>query len=178
MRALLFDTETTALIDNHLLPLDKQLYVVEWCSQMVDLGTGKVLQVLEHIIKPPIPLPEDTTRITGITPELLEGKPPFAAVAAEIKQCIEAASCVISHNFSFDKEATEIEYERLGQKVQWPILQLCSVEQSVHYRGYRLSLTNLHEHLFGQPMKEAHRARTDVEALTRCAVEMFRRGDL
>jgi hypothetical protein len=40
----------------------------------------------------------------------------------------------------------------------------------------RLTLSNLHEHLFGEKFKDAHRARSDVMALVRVARELRRRG--
>jgi DNA polymerase III epsilon subunit-like protein len=84
---------------------------------------------------------------------------------------------VIAHNLSYDRDMLNIEFQRLGHFIAWPP-GLCTVEQSVHYKGYRLNLTGLHEYLFGQPFAGAHRARPDVEALTRCCVEMFKRRDL
>ena len=36
------------------------------------------------------------------------------------------------------------------------------------------SLTDLHQKLFGEPFKEAHNASADVEATTRCFLELIR----
>ena len=60
---------------------------------------------------------------------------------------------------------------------EWPRL-CCTVENTEWLHGHRLSLSALHEELFGEPFSGAHRARTDVAALTRCYLELVKRGDL
>jgi hypothetical protein len=52
------------------------------------------------------------------------------------------------------------------------------VECTEHFYGYRLSLTNLHKHLFNEGFPEAHRARNDVEALCRCVVKLIEMGEI
>ena len=75
---------------------------------------------------------------------------------------------------SFDQEMIDIEAERLGQILRWQRL-VCTVEQTVHLRGHRLSLSLLHQHLFDEPFAGAHRAKVDVAALIRCSVELHKR---
>jgi hypothetical protein len=69
----------------------------------------------------------------------------------------------------------DIEAQRLGIELRWPRL-VCTVEQTIALKGYRLSLENLHKELFGEPFEGAHRAKADVAALTRCCRELFKRG--
>lgn len=168
---LIFDTETTGLVDNRTVKLEQQPYVVEWFSQLVDLDSEKVVEELELLIKPPGSVNEITTNITGITNEMLEGAPTFVEASSRIKQAIESAPMVAAHNASFDVDMTDIEFKRLGQKIAWPRV-MCTVEQTVHIAGYRLTLTKLHEMLFKTGFPKAHRARSDVEALTRCLIWM------
>lgn len=175
MIALVFDTETTGLIDNRTIKLASQPHVIEFMSQLVDLDGGHVGSETELLIRPPEPLPEKIVKITGITDEMLVGAPSFSDVATVIRTAIESAPLVIAHNASFDAEMLDIEFDRLGQKIAWPRL-ICTVEQTVHLRGYRMTLTQLHSFLIGGGHAEAHRARSDVEALVRCIVEMRKRG--
>jgi DNA polymerase III alpha subunit (gram-positive type) len=84
---------------------------------------------------------------------------------------------VIAHNASFDQEAINIEANRLGRIIKWPTCR-CSVEQTIHLKGKRLTLGALHEHLFGARFDDAHRARADVMALVRCCCELHKRGEL
>jgi len=52
------------------------------------------------------------------------------------------------------------------------------VQETEWIKGHRLSLSALHEELFGEPFSGAHRARVDVDALTRCFNELRQRGDI
>lgn len=178
MKVYALDTETTGLIPNRGITIDALPEVTEYYGALVDLKKGKVLRDVEALVKPSrYPIPEAVLKETKtvITNDMLKGAPPFASVAPMIKKEIEGAPFVLAHNASFDQEMLNIEFERLGETVEWPPL-ICTVEQTVHVKGFRLSLTMLHVELFGEPFPEAHRAKPDTQALIRCAVELFRRG--
>ena len=178
MIVLAFDTETTGLIDNGTLPLDKQPECIEFAGTLVDLDSGEILNEFSTLIRSSrMPLPTVITKITGIKDADLADAPAFSAVAETIRAAIESAPAVLAHNASFDVEMVTQEFRRLGQTVTWPLI-LCTVEQSLFYSGFRLSLTALYELLFKEKFPEAHRAGGDVSALVRCAVEMRKRGDL
>ena len=177
MIAAVIDTETTDLVYNHTVKLEKQPHIVEFYGCLHDFESGKMLSDIHFMMKPPIPMPEKSSKITRIDDAMLADKPPFAEVAAPIKAFIEAAPVVIAHNASFDREVIDIEFERLGQKIAWPPL-LCTVEATIHLKGFRLSLIELHKLLFAGEFFEAHRASEDVAALTRCCAELHARGEL
>lgn len=189
MMALLIDTETTGLIENRSMPLDRQPEVIEFFGLRANLDSGKVRTTYQVLIRPSRPFQEQDTRsetgrkrrgttsITGITNQMLERSPLFSKVADKIIDLVEGSGTVVAHNVTFDREVLDIEAERLGRRITWPPL-ICTVEQSTFYRGYRLSLGELHEHLFQEKFSGAHRAEADVRALLRCCVEMRRRGDL
>lgn len=185
MIALLLDTETTGLVENRSMPLDRQPEVIEFYGIMADLDKTKAKQEIYHqLIKPQRPIPDkdekgkkNIAKMTGITNKMVEDCLPFKAHAPAIKLCLEKAPLIIAQNASFERDVLELEFERLGQKVAWPPL-VCTVEQSIHYLGRRLTLSELHEHLLGLKFAGAHRAEADTLALLRCAVEMRRRGDL
>ena len=178
MREIVLDTETTGLIFNHSITLDQQPEVVEYFGCVVDLAKRKVLSEYETLVKPtkypmsPQIIAETKTKLSN---EMLKSAPDFQIVAPLIKKQIEKAPLVIAHNASFDKEMINIEFERLDDEIKWPPT-LCTVEQTIHIKGRRLSLTNLHIELFKEPFPEAHRARADVMALVRCCNELFKRG--
>lgn len=185
MKALIFDTETTGLPKNRTIKLDLQPEIIEFYCQMVDLKTGKIGKKFGTLIKPSKPLSDTPafgdkktiTAITGITNEMLEGKPSFNAASKIIFKMIQGSPIVIAHNLSFDAEMIDIEAERLGIQVKWP-RKICSVEATIAMKGYRLNLTNLHLELFGKEFEGAHRAAGDVEALTKCCIELYKRGML
>jgi DNA polymerase III epsilon subunit family exonuclease len=177
MRALILDTETTNLVTNHSMKLDQQPSIVEFCGWVVDLSTGEIEDELDLLIKPPSGVTEETTKITGLTDEMLKDAPEFASVAHDIRTFIEGREVVIAHNASFDCEMLDLELERRGKKIAWPRV-ICTVEATIHLKGFRLKLADLYKMLFNEEFAGAHRARVDVQALTRCCVELFRRGEI
>jgi hypothetical protein len=150
VQAFLFDTETTGLIGNHKLPLDKQPSVVEFYGCLADLATGEVIEAM------------------------VEQSPPFAAIAETVKLHIERAPVVIAHNLSFDVEMIDLEMERLSTPIVWP-RKLCTVEQTIHLRRHRLKQSQLYQMLFNETFEGAHRAKADVLALLRICVELHKR---
>jgi len=178
--ALIWDTETTGLISNHTMKLDRQAEIIEFYGNVVNLKNGKVAHEYHTLIQP-IKYPMDDYTIkttkTKITNEMLKDAPQFNKVADSIKDLIESSPMIISHNLSFDMEITDIEFERLKATVNWPKHRVCTVEATLYMKGFRLNLMNLHKHLFnGEEFENAHRAKTDVDALTRCCVELYKRG--
>lgn len=181
MKALVFDTETTGLIDNRTLGLDRQPHVIEFYGCIADLKKGKVLKELDTLIQPPrlSAITDQITKITSITQDMVKGAPTFAMVAPKISALIKEAPFIIAHNLSFDKEMIEIEAQRLGKTVDWGKAKLlCTVEQTVHLKSHRLSLSALYEHLFNEKFEGAHRAKVDVMAMLRCCRELVKRGVL
>lgn len=185
MKALIFDTETTGLTKNRTVKLDLQPEIIEFYGQLVNLKTKKILSKYGTLIKPSKPLSDKPefgqkktiSQITGITNEMLAKAPSFKQVSKEIFKMIEKSPIAIAHNLSFDSEMIDIEAERLKYEVRWP-RKICSVEATIAMKGKRLSLTNLHLELFGEKFEDAHRAKNDVDALTKCCIELFKRGML
>lgn len=177
MLALVFDTETTGLLDNGTIREDRRPEIIEYSGVIVDLATGETGVPLNLIIKPKRELPQETIDITGLTADMLKDAPPFSEVADQIISQIERAPMVLAHNLSYDKEMVDLEASRLGRAIKWP-LGLCTVEQTVFLKGFRLSQSDLCELLTGERMKEAHRAAIDVNALVRISIELYKRGCL
>jgi len=175
--AFVFDTETNGLSENRSIKLERQPHLIEFYGCLVDLAHGKILFDYETLVKPPKLIEQEIADITSINNNMLKDAPSFAEVADKIISSIEAAPLVIAHNASFDKEIIDIEANRLGRIVNWPRV-LCTVEQTIHLQGKRLTLTNLHQHLFNEKFADAHRAKVDTRALVRCCVELVKRGEL
>jgi len=176
--ALVFDTETTGLVENMSVRLGKQPEVIEFAGLLANLDTGEVLEEKELLIRPSLGRIDDKIRkITGIDDGMVADAPLFPAVAADLRALIARSPAVLAHNVSFDVDMMTIEFRRLQEEPVWP-RQICTVEQSAHYAGKRLSLGDLHMHLFGERHADAHRAMPDVRALLRVAIEMRKRGDL
>jgi DNA polymerase III epsilon subunit-like protein len=178
MRALLIDCETTSLLLNRTVNDVHLPRIVEFYGALMDLSPegSTLVSELDTLVRPSGSIDEASkaTEITGITNEVLRDAPSISAVLPRIKALIEESSMVIAHNASFDREVVDVEAGRLRQTVRWPRV-ICTVEQTTHLKGYRLSLSDLYFEFFGEKFSGAHRAKIDVEALARVVCEMMRR---
>lgn len=175
MIATIFDTETTGLIINPARKLDSQPEIISIAIQSVNLQTAELYEQYYRIIKPTKPVDEDITRITGFTNGDLEDCNPMTNYIDEIIQRLEAPPLIIGQNISFDMNMVELECMRYNKTIKWP-KHLDLVENTIHIKGYRLSLTNLHIELFGQGFESAHRADVDVLVTCKCAIELYKKG--
>jgi DNA polymerase III epsilon subunit-like protein len=183
--AFIFDTETTGLLDSRLIPLTRQPSIIEFYGAMVDLDDqdhpGQPLWELDTLLRPSngLPVSAEIAKITGIDDEMVKDAPTFTQFMPLLNEALFKGSgfVAIAHNASFDVEMVDIELARLNLIGSWPPV-VCTVEQTIHLKGHRLTLQGLHELLFEERFKEAHRARNDVTALIRCCVELRKRGCL
>lgn len=177
MRTFIFDTETTALIKNGAQRLEKQPHVIELFGLVLNEQLAEI-DVWSSLFSHHKELPEEIIKITGITDDMIKDAPKFFTKAAEIKAFIEGCDCVVAHNLTYDMSVLDYEMDRANLKINWPQDRICTVEQTEWIKGYRLSLSALHEHLFGVGFKNAHRAENDVRALARCFIELKNRNEL
>ncbi len=109
MREIVFDTETTGF--DH----DKDDRIVEvGCVELVNyLPTGKEFQIY---INPGRPMGEGATRVTGITNDMLKGKPSFSHpdVVDKLMEFF-GDSIIVAHNAEFDRNFLNAELTRLGR---------------------------------------------------------------
>ena len=177
MKLLFMDFETTGLIKNCVIPLNKQPHAIEYYGCIVDSETLEIENELDTLFFPPVEISAEITKITGIKSEDVIGAPKFAERADEIEAQMNACDFMVAHNASYDGDIMRIEFERLGRTPRIPRL-FCTVEQTYPLTGVRLSLTALHDLLFGEKFSGAHRAKDDVQALVRCYRELVKRGEI
>lgn len=124
------------------------------------------------LIHPTIPVPEEASKIHGITDEMLADQPRFEAVWAEMRQHLEGR-LPVAYNAGFDKKFLLAELERMGEatwgealppamqrEVEWidPLVWIRELYPDVSDK-----LGAICEHL-GIPLDDAHRAANDAEA--------------
>lgn len=173
---LIFDTETTGLVDNKSTRSEKQPEIIEFCGITINADNGSVIEIYDQLIKPTTPITEEITKMNNIDNDMVKNSPTFKIVAPDIRDLIERSDCVVAHNAAFDRDMVDIEFAKLGlTKIAWPRI-ICTIEATIHFKGYRLSLAALHEYLFKKPFEGAHRARADVEALARIVVRLRKDG--
>ncbi len=180
MKTLYFDTETTGLIANSAVPLEKQPRIIEFCGLLVDDESGEIIDQVDTLINPGQPISEEIERITGIKQADLVGQPSFFEVSSKIALLFYDCDQAVAHNIAFDWAMMQNECARLGSELIFKptASKVCTVEGSLHLFGHRLSLTALYQHLFGEAFTGAHRARTDVEALMKCHRRLVELGEL
>lgn len=178
MIALVFDLETDGLINNTAIRQEKWPRVIEFCGKAVNLGTGELVDEYTTLIDPNRNVSSVITKITGIKNEMLRGQHLFPRHIDRIKGLISSSDCVIAHNATFDKTVLDLECKRNEiEAIKWTDVK-CTVELTEHYKGHRMKLADLHEHLFGEGITGAHRAEADVNALIRICRKLFENGEL
>jgi DNA polymerase-3 subunit epsilon len=109
LREIIFDTETTGL--NHA---EDDRIVEVGCVELVNyLPTGREFQIY---ISPGRPMSEGATRVTGITNDMLRGKPAFSHPDV-VDRLMEffGDSIIVAHNAEFDRGFLNAELARLGR---------------------------------------------------------------
>ncbi len=187
---LIFDTETTGLPKDYKAPVsdsDNWPRCIQIAWQLHD-EMGNMVEHQDYLIQPEgFNIPFDAEKIHGISTELAqkEGRP-FTEVLSLFNESLKKTKFVVGHNLDFDLKIMGAEIYRLGIEnslEKLPVLDTCTETtatlcQIPGGRGGKFklpTLTELHEFLFTQPFAEAHNATADVEATTRCFLELMRR---
>lgn len=173
MTTILFDTETTGLIKPDVMDIAAQPYIIEIYMLKVDDNLQKIDE-LDMLIQPPIPITPEITKITGITEDMVKNEKPFSEAYKEISEFMLGVDTIVAHNLAFDRAMLANELTRINKiiKFPWPIKHICTVEKTIHLEQRRLTLSNLHKHLFDCDFENAHRAKNDVMAMYKCYKEL------
>ena len=179
MNIIITDTETTGLLLARPTDMKLQPFITDIYAMKIDENFNMIEQY-ETLVRPPIPISKEITKITGITDELLIGAPTFLEIYSDLYDFFKDGDLLVGQNISYDVGVIAYELMRHGleHKSSWPKHSACTIEASYHYQNKRLALSKLHEFLFGEGFENAHRAKPDVRATARCFVELCKRGDI
>ena len=187
---LIFDTETTGLPKNWNAPFtdtDNWPRCIQIAWQLHD-DMGMLIEHQDYLVKPDgFTIPFDAEQIHGISTELAEQKGiPLAEVLEKFNIAMSKTKFIVGQNVKFDLNIMGAEFHRLS--VENPLQELPVLDTCTEYtaklcqipggRGGKFklpTLTELHQYLFGEPFGEAHNATADVEATTRCFLELVRK---
>lgn len=186
---LIFDTETTGLPRNYNAPVtdtDNWPRCIQIAWQLHD-EFGNLIENQDYLVKPDgFNIPYDAERIHGICTELAEEQGiGLAEVLEKFNIALSKAKFVVGQNIGFDVNIMGCEFHRMGVESpmsQMPVLDTCTevtadLLKLPGGRGGRFklpNLTELHQYLFGEPFAEAHNATADVEATTRCFLQLLK----
>ncbi|MDT7832397.1 DNA polymerase III subunit alpha [Flavobacteriaceae bacterium S356] len=189
---LIFDTETTGLPKSWNAPItdtDNWPRCVQIAWQLHD-ELGNVVEHNDFLIQPDgYNIPYDSERIHGISTDLAaEQGIPLEEGLALFNDALKKTTFIVGQNVGFDINIMGCEFHRFGVEnnlTALPLLDTCTEHtaqmcQIPGGRGGKFklpTLTELHHHLFGVGFNEAHNATADVEATTRCFLELIRLGE-
>ena len=187
---LIFDTETTGLPRNWNAPLtdsDNWPRCIQIAWQLHD-AMGNVIEHDDYLIQPDgFNIPFDAEKIHGISTELAQQDGiPLAEMLQKFSAVLEKTKFIVGQNVGFDLNIMGAEFLRLNQEnilPNFPVLdtctettaQLCQIPGGRGGKFKLPTLSELHEFLFNERFAEAHNATADVEATTRCFLELVRR---
>ncbi|MGY8919666.1 MAG: DNA polymerase III subunit alpha [Flavobacteriales bacterium] len=186
---LIFDTETTGLPKKWNAPISD---INNWprCVQLawqIHDNLGNCIESKDFLIKPDgYNIPYDSQKIHGISTELAEiDGHDLLEVLTQFNEAVKNSKFIIGHNVKFDLNIMGCEFYRLKIKNNLEvskILDTCYEKTAILCeipggRGgkYKFpTLTELHSYLFLTSFADAHNATADVEATTRCFLELIR----
>ncbi|KZS40990.1 DNA polymerase III subunit alpha [Aquimarina aggregata] len=187
---LIFDTETTGLPKRWDAPIsdsDNWPRCIQIAWQLHD-AMGNCIEHQDYLVKPDgFNIPYDAEKIHGISTELADQDGiTLQEVLEKFNIALSKTKFVVGQNVGFDVNIMGAEFYRLGVEndlQNLPVLDTCtettaSLCQIPGGRGGKFklpTLTELHQHLFGVAFGEAHNATADVEATTRCFLELIRK---
>ena len=187
---LIFDTETTGLPRSWSAPItdtDNWPRCIQIAWQLHD-EMGNLIEHQDYLVKPEgFNIPYDAERIHGISTELaMEQGILLSEVLEKFNIALSKTKFIVGQNVGFDVNIMGCEFHRMNigsDMIKMPVLDTCT-EITANLlklpggRGGKFklpTLTELHQYLFNQPFAEAHNATADVEATTRCFLELIKR---
>jgi len=187
---LIFDTETTGLPKSYKAPItdtDNWPRCIQIAWQLHD-EMGNCIEHEDYLVTPEgFDIPYDAERIHGISTELAKQQGiPLKEVLKKFNAVLAKSKFVVGQNVGFDVNIMGCEFFREGVEspmANLPVLDTCTEHTANlcqipggRFGKFKLpTLTELHKHLFGTAFGEAHNATADVEATTRCFLELVRK---
>ncbi len=164
-RAIYYDTETTGLKSD----TDRIIEIAAYdATEKTSLCT---------FVNPGIPIPSESTQITGITDDMVKNAPDFKTAAEMFVEFCKGEVVLIAHNNdNFDKHFLVAEFARAGVKLpNYPYIDTLKWARKYRPDLPKFSLQYLRE-IYGVPAANAHRALDDVLVMKEVFEKMT--GDL
>lgn len=174
---LAFDLETTGLLkpdacELHYQPFITEIYICEFD------WNGDIISEFETFVKPLLPIPENVTKITGITNDHVKDAPRFIEIVDELAEFVLGHDAIFAHNCSYDINVLRFELARhdLQYRFPWPPNQICTVEATKAIKNRRMTLSELYKMATGCDLQNSHRAGNDVRGMVEAIVKLRAEG--
>lgn len=155
MPFLVIDTETTGL--NHQT---NRVIEIAW----VLFDNEKIIEERSCLCSIDSDIPTEITSLTGITNEMLKGKPAFENHIDDLLEDLGKAVFVVAYNASFDKQFVESEFKRAKRKLpNLPWVDPCTFVREIDKYQKGKKLTDAARR-WGIELNGAHRALADATA--------------
>jgi DNA polymerase-3 subunit epsilon len=128
----------------------------------VKVRNGAIVGRFSTLLNPQRSIPPGITRLTGITPAMVEDAPYFSDIADEFEEFLQGA-IFVAHNVEFDYGFISGEFARLGRSFRNPRLCTCATMRKLYPGQRSYSLAALAES-WDIPLRNHHRALCDAEA--------------
>jgi DNA polymerase III epsilon subunit-like protein len=210
MSILVFDTETTGLPFGKLEDETLHLwpYIVQFSYILYDSNSNKLTKIKDNIIEVPISIPEESTKIHGITDKMSqESGIKLENILEEFFNDYIKTDYIVGHNISFDINIVKVELKRIMKnsmgnvrkmkRIQYYLdllenknkiyctmretIQLCAIEKinKFGYPYYKFpKLVELYDKLFSEKPNHLHNSLNDVIVCLRCFMKLKYKKDI
>jgi DNA polymerase-3 subunit epsilon len=128
----------------------------------VKVRNGEIVDRFQTLLNPQRAIPPGISKLTGITPAMVEDAPYFADIADRLEAFMGDA-IFVAHNVDFDYGFISREFARIGRPFRHAKLCTCASMRKLYpgLRSYSLAALSRH---FGLSLEQHHRALCDAEA--------------
>ena len=161
---VVFDIETTGLS----LDFDR---IVELAA--VKIKDGRIIDEMETFVDPEREMGDVSTRITGITDEMLKNAPSTKDVLSSFVEFSKGA-ILVAHNAKFDIGHIYNNFKKLGMEIiDYPVLDTMQIAQAFYHDSLKKFNLKSVIKLFKVKNEQAHRAIHDTRATALAFIEML-----
>jgi DNA polymerase-3 subunit epsilon len=123
-------------------------------------------RIFNSLVNPGIPIPEEATKVHGITDEKVTASPTFQAIADDINALMDKADIGGFNVARFDLDLLITEFKRINVDFDMADRRIFDALNIYHDREPR-DLQAAHRFYCGEPLKDAHSALADTKATIR-----------
>jgi DNA polymerase-3 subunit epsilon len=151
-------------------------HLLLWRARIVQIGLiwkGKEKSIL---INPTILIPEDSTRIHGVTNDMVKDAPKFSDIAPKLLEYIQESDSIITYNGkNFDIPILYIEFLRCG--LVMPDKLILDIYEQVKLFEPNQKLSSVYLRYFNEALSDAHNALADVKATKRIREYLLKKNE-